>query len=601
MSKRTPATDCRHPFRTALFAAFTAIWICSCGGRARAAELVFDGSLRMPAAGDYGAHLLTPSLIELTFITSPPAGAPPPTFPGKMRAEDFHVTVDGQPVAVAKLGFKRRALYAPLKARDLRVATNVYLQLATPAAIGANGEAKPRIAITNANSGLWPESVAFTPKSNQHRFNPAIHVNQEGYAPEFAKTAMVGYYLGSLGELSVPAESGFELIDSWSGDTVFTGKLVPRRDAGFTYSPKPYQAVLEADFTEFKTAGEYRLFVPGLGASLPFRIHEGALMNFARAYALGLYHQRCGCALELPYTRFTHAACHTAPAEVPVPASEYRKAWKIIAELENGQNDKTPHQLKSEGAQLYPFVRTGKIDTRGGHHDAGDYSKYTTNSATLIHTLMFAVDSLPGVAELDNLGIPESGDGISDVMQEAKWESDFLAKLQDEDGGFYFLVYPKDRRYEGGVTPDHGDPQIVWPKNTAATGAATAALAQCAASPAFQKAYPREARRYLAAAERGWKFLLAALDKHGREGAYQRLTHYGDHFQDEDELAWAACELFLATGDLKYEEKLREWYPDPGDAKTHFWSWWHASFAYGAALRSYAFGASSGRLERRQL
>ena len=44
------------------------------------------------------------------------------------------------------------------------------------------------------------------------------------------------------------------------------------------------------------------------------------------------------------------------------------------------------------------------------------------------------------MAALDNLGIPESGDGISDVMQEAKWEADYLVKMQDADGGFYFLV-----------------------------------------------------------------------------------------------------------------------------------------------------------------
>lgn len=40
-------------------------------------------------------------------------------------------------------------------------------------------------------------------------------------------------------------------------------------------------------------------------------------MALARAYALGLYHQRCGTSNELPYTRFVHGPCHTAPAAVP--------------------------------------------------------------------------------------------------------------------------------------------------------------------------------------------------------------------------------------------------------------------------------------------
>jgi len=131
------------------------------------------------------------------------------------------------------------------------------------------------------------------------------------------------------------------------------------------------------------------------------------------------------------------------------------------------------------------------LDVSGGHFDAGDYSKYTVDSAALIHTLVFAADSLPGVGALDNLGIPESGDGRSDILQEAKWEADFLAKMQDADSGFYFLVYPRNREYENDVPPENGDPQIVWPKNTAATAAAVAALAQCSSSPLFKNNFRR--------------------------------------------------------------------------------------------------------------
>src|SRR5207244_1610687 len=99
--------------------------------------------------------------------------------------------------------------------------------------------------------------------------------------------------------------------------------------------------------------------------------------------------------------------------------------------------------------------------------------------------LVFAADSFAGAGALDNLGLPESGDGKSDLLQEAKWEADYLAKMQDADGGFYFLVYPRDRAYEDDVLPDHGDPQVVWPKTTAVSAAATAALAETASSPLF--------------------------------------------------------------------------------------------------------------------
>src|SRR5213075_304424 len=260
----------------------------------------------------------------------------------------------------------------------------------------------------------------------------------------------------------------------------------------------------------------------------------------------------------------------------------------------------TAPQLKDMAASLYPFVRHGRVPVQGGHHDAGDYSKYTINSAAFIHELMFAVDVLPGVAELDNLGLPESGDGKSDVLQEAKWEADFLARMQDADGGFYFLVYPRDREYETDVLPDHGDPQVVFPKNTAVTAAATAALAQCASSPAFKKQFPDACAQYLEKARRGWAFLEKAIAKYGKDGSYQKITHYGDQFMHDDELAWAACEMFLATGDEKFHKQLRQWM-DPSNPETRKWGWWRLWEAYGCAIRSYAFAAKAGKIAREKL
>jgi hypothetical protein len=435
------------------------------------------------------------------------------------------------------------------------------------------------------------------------RYSPAIHVNQEGYVPDFPKQAMVGHYIGSLGEMTIPTGDGFKIVDARTGVEVFQGNLQQRSDVGYPYSPAPYQKVYEADFSAFKTPGEYRLLVPGLGASLPFLIDEGIAMGFARTYALGIYHQRCGDDNSLPFTRHEHGDCHTAQADIPLPSSSFQFTWNKVAEKSADYASNPRHtapQLRDEASQLYPIVNRGKIDISRGHHDAGDYSKYTINSAGFLHHLMFAVDSFPGVAALDNLGLPESGDGISDVMQQAKWEADYLAKIQDADGGFYFLIYPRDREYENNVTPDHGDPQVVWPKTTAATAAAVAALAQTASSPRFRSTYPTEAAAYLAKARLGWQFLINGINRHGKDGAYQKITHYGNEFMHDDELAWAAAALFAATGEAQYHDKLKEWY-DPSSPSTFRWGWWRLFEGYGCAVRSYAFAARSGRLQASQL
>lgn len=556
-----------------------------------------------PKVGGMQLRVLSPTWVEVTAITTkPPDPAPVPgwnfvTTSGQLRlpeGKEFRVTVDGREVAVQAVGFKRRPVYAPLKQRDLRIGNWLCLQLATPVADGQSVE------VWNPGGTVWSTNLQLTAQAGPLRLSPAIHVNQVGYAPQWPKQAEVGYYLGSPGELEISAQPGFQLIEAASGREVFRGPLVPRPDRGFPFPC--YQKVFAADFSPFTTPGEYRLLVPGLGASFPFFIHDGIAAAFARTYALGLYHQRCGADNAPPFTRFTHAPCHMAAADVPTMA--FAAVQKFLAgdTGDFGQNPRhTAPQLKDVNASLYPFVNRGKVDVAGGHHDAGDYSKYTINSAVLIHHLVFAADAFPGVGELDNLGLPESGDGLSDLLQEAKWEADFLAKLQDADGGFYFLVYPRDRKYEHDVLPEHGDPQVVWPKNTAATAAATAALAQCASSPPFKKQFPEAAARYLAGAKKGWAFLERAIAEHGKDGAYQKLTHYGNEFMHDDELAWAACEMFLATGEAGVHGRLREWFPNPSAPATQKWGWWRLYEGYGCAIRSYAFAARSGRVRREEL
>jgi hypothetical protein len=505
-------------------------------------------------------------------------------------AEQLVVSANGQKQEITAVGYKRRVVYAPLKKRDLRIGNHLYLQLAKPLAPA------DQVEVRNPDGKLWPSTTRFAARFDPLRWSPAIHVNQTGYEPTFPKTAMIGFYLGSLGELDCIGAGNqplFALVDAATGREVYHGHLAARADKGFPFSC--YQRVWEADFSDFRQTGQS---VPGLGRSYPFCIAEGVAAAFARTYALGMYHQRCGTDNSLPFTRDTHAACHTAPAQVPTPEGSFQFTWETIASksadfAENPRH--TAPQLKSEATQLYPFIKTGKIDVSGGHHDAGDYSKYTINSAALIHQLVFAVDNFPGVAALDNLGIPESGDGKSDLLQEARWEADFLCKIQDEDGGFYFLVYPREREYESDVTPDHGDPQVVWPKTTSVTAAATAALAQCASSPTFRKQFPEAAARYLQQAKKGWDFLDRAITQHGKDGAYQKITHYGNEFMHDDELAWAACELYLATGDSKYHQKALEWL-NPS-VETRKWGWWRLYESYGCAMRSYAFGARSRRVK----
>ena len=81
-------------------------------------------------------------------------------------------------------------------------------------------------------------SLKFTTQADDISWSPALHVNQVGYAPTWPKKAMVGYFLGSLGEAALsPAPAGpgaeFTLIETGTAKEVFRGRVTQRRDKGF--------------------------------------------------------------------------------------------------------------------------------------------------------------------------------------------------------------------------------------------------------------------------------------------------------------------------------------------------------------------------------
>ncbi|MHB8418655.1 MAG: glycoside hydrolase family 9 protein [Myxococcales bacterium] len=563
-------------------------------------------NLALPPVGAAALTIVTPTILELSLVTTKApdpsplaqwaglvadggvATLPPPT--------SFAVSVNGAAVPVTEVGFRRRPLYAPLSRYDLRLGNYLYLETAAPLPDGAS------VSVTDLSGALFTTPYAAT--VDPGRFGPALHVNQTGYQVGLPKKAQVGYYTGTLptpgsdggaGELGIAPGGSFSIVDVATGAAAYSGTLTLRQDVGFPFQPAQYQDVLEADFTPLDAPGTYQLVVPGLGASLPFWIDPGIAMAFARTYAAGMFNQRCGnTARALPYTRFVDGPDHLAPAAVP--DAGFAETNALIAANAQVPPGQTAPELISVDTSLYPFVRAGLVDVHGGHHDAGDYSKYLMDSATLVHTLVFAADDFPGVGAMDDLGIPESGDGLSDVLQEAKWEADFILEMQDGDGAFSYLVYPRDRAYESDVLPSHGDPQVIWPKNSFASAAAVAALAEIGSSPLFAKQFPQAAASYLQAARNGWTFLEGALAAHPNGGEYQFI--YQDFsFLDRDVLAWAAAALFAATGDPSFQAALEAAMPDPTAASVvDRWGWWGMWGGWGGAARDYAFAGRSGRL-----
>ena len=313
------------------------------------------------------------------------------------------------------------------------------------------------------------------------------------------------------------------------------------------------------DFTKLQTPGEYRLRVPGVGLSYDFRIADTALNPLYVNYMRGHYHQRCGHAIDAAFSRHAREACHLDDAYIE---EESQKT--------NFTNPKNP--------PYYPTTFGRHLKATGGHHDAGDYGKYTITGATYVFSALHAMAVFPDKFRQDNLGLPWSGNGVPDVLEEAKWELDWLENMQDpEDGGVFGVIRPRHGGYEHSMPPRESK-RLFFPKDTVFTAAFAGALAHAATSPEMRKHYPQDCERYLAKAKKAWEF----LEKNNR---YIQYFHYGAVFEDWDERCWAAIELYAATGEDKYHQYALKNF-DPAKKR---WDWWPLFEAAGFATHRYAF------------
>jgi hypothetical protein len=186
------------------------------GTNGQSVSLIDYTTLELPKIGGNTLHVLTPTLLELKLINTKqpdPAAVTSWNFVNSSGsftappASSLSVTVNGNPVNIASIGFKRRPLYAPWEQYDLRIENSLYLQLTS--AVSDNQV----VQVQNTDGSLWSSSMTFSATVDPLRYSPAIHVNQEGYMPNSTKQAMVGYYAGSLGEMPIRRMPG---LSSWT-------------------------------------------------------------------------------------------------------------------------------------------------------------------------------------------------------------------------------------------------------------------------------------------------------------------------------------------------------------------------------------------------
>ena len=338
---------------------------------------------------------------------------------------------------------------------------------------------------------------------NMNTLSP-IRVNMLGFLPEYPKNVVVLAdndlkVLDGNGNV-VKSFNDIELkFDEASGDNVAIIDLGNLEEGEY---------ILKSGDTERKIA-----------------VKAKAYSDVTNALIKGLYYQRCGCALEEKHAGvYTHGACHTAPA----------------LEWENNEIKKT---------------------VIGGWHDAGDYGKYVGPGAVTVAHMLYAYLLFPKGCS-DDLNIPETGNGTPDILNEARWELEWILKMQKDDGSFYHKL--TKARFAPFIMPeDDKETEYFMPVSHCATEAAIAVLALAArVYEEFDKSFSEQ---MLKAAIKGWEW----VEKNPEFKPYIQpegvITGYYGDWNDKDERFWAACELYATTDEEKYKKKAEQIYKDAKD------------------------------------
>jgi endoglucanase len=196
------------------------------------------------------------------------------------------------------------------------------------------------------------------------------------------------------------------------------------------------------------------------------------------------------------------------------------------------------------------------IDVSGGWHDAGDYGRYVVAGATTVADLLLAYEDFPELWAADDLGIPESGNGIPDILDEAAYELNWMLKMQDPStGGVYHKV--TCREFPEFVMPqEETEELVVSPISNTATGDFAAVMAK--ASVIYADIDPAFAKTALAASKKAYTYLEEHKSATGFKNPEEISTGEYPDGQFKDEMYWAAVELYGITGEEKYKTYIED-------------------------------------------
>lgn len=259
-------------------------------------------------------------------------------------------------------------------------------------------------------------------------YSPAIRLAEQGWGSADEKLGFVTVWTGFGEPIADIDGATARIINVNTGEVALsvTGRRFeqPQEEGELWRGDLTGAPTTVFDFSDLEAPGAYRVCIDGVGCSLTFGVTiDGPWQTMTSTVARALFHQRSGIELEQPFTAFARPRGYHPDDGIAVEASE-----QTLVEDPNGRGDGEPFlELVSE--------RTGDpvIDAWGGHFDAGDWDRRVQH-LWAARRLIDLVELFPDTTGAIELNIPESGDEIPDLLDEARWTVDLFARLQTEDG-----------------------------------------------------------------------------------------------------------------------------------------------------------------------
>jgi len=431
----------------------------------------------------------------------------------------------------------------------------------------ADGDAPGQVAIHLGKSAAYTfclSEVSLTtsatpPPPYEPDTGPRVRVNQVGYLPHGPKRATL-----------VTDEAGavaWQLLDA-DGSQVADGESQP---VGADASSG--QDVHVIDFSDVTTTGTGLTLVADGETSHPFSIAED------------LYAQ-----LRYDALNYFYLARSGVDIEASIVGEEYARVAGHVGVAPNQGDTDVP----CIGPRTYyqGWTCDYSLDVTGGWYDAGDHGKYVVNGGIAVAQLLSTYErtlTAPGAraGALDDgtLDLPEHGNGVPDVLDEARWELEWMLKMIAPSGEYAGLVHHKihDEGWTGLPLAPADDPQprSLHRPSTAATLNLSAVAAQGARL--FVDYDPEFAATLLDTARSTYEAALAHPDVYAPGAAGSDGGGPYDDSDVTDEFYWAAAELYVTTGEDRYAADVT--------ASEH-----HTGDVFGPAGFSWGSTAALGRL-----